>query len=151
MERLLRLMLLRASPTIICVCVGASNLNAECLQQTARSVMSHALVFAGTVVEITSTGPEGARVTFEVDRVWKGSVTRHFDLYVWYRQAEIPTFETGQRHLAIADPLVKPEVRRDVGVDDKNTVAYSAAQCSDRPSLVPSIEADLGTGALPKG
>jgi len=139
-----------ACSTFAVLVLGASNANAECARRTATSVLSHALVFRGTVLQLTNTGPQGVRVTFDVDRVWKGSVTRRFDVYVSWRQSEIPYFETGQRHLVIADPQTDPERRQAVGIDEKNTLAYFPVRCSDRASLVRTIESDLGAGSPPQ-
>jgi len=145
-EKSIRRPLAYAYATIVYLLLGATNLSAECVQQTAKSAMSsHALTFSGTVVEITQTLPFGARVTFEVDWVWKGFVTRRFDLYVSYRETELPQFEIGKRYLAMGD-LLRPQLRQDVGLDEKNTVAYAPARCSDWTTT----EADLGTGAPPE-
>jgi hypothetical protein len=150
MEKWRRCLLTSASATFVALLISASTLHAECVQRNAKMLMSHALVFSGTVIEANASGPEGARLTFEVDSVWKGSVTRRFDIYAWYRQPEAPHLELGKRHLVIADPLVDPQVRQYVGLDRKEMVAYSPASCTDPASLVPGIEVDLGAGAPPK-
>jgi hypothetical protein len=51
------------------------------------------LVFSGTVAEVTRTSEVGYRATFDVDRVWKGPVSRRIDLYLWELPPEGPRFE----------------------------------------------------------
>jgi len=148
MEESMKRLLAGACLIVALLVTGASNVNAECIQLTAKSALSHALVFKGTAVQMTNTGPEGVRVTFDVDRVWKGSVTQRFDIYVSWRQVEIPYFEIGRRHLVIADPQTNPQRRQEVGLDEQSTVAYFPVQCSDSPAS--TIESDLGVGSPPQ-
>ena len=59
---------------------------AECVMVSAKAMLegpSTELAFSGKVVEITRTADLGYRASFEVDRVWRGSITKRFDLYVW--------------------------------------------------------------------
>src|SRR5579871_5272558 len=82
--------------------------HAECIRIPARALMEEKhveLVFSGTVVEIARTADLGYRATFDVDRVWKGSVSRRIDLYVWELAPEIPRFESGRRYVAVARQL----------------------------------------------
>ena len=91
------------SSALRCAIVAASLLaprsaHAECFTLTAPFVMRESvfeLVFSGTVVEVTRTSELAYRATFDVDRVWKGSVAPRIDLYVWELSAEIPRFEAG--------------------------------------------------------
>ena len=57
--------------------------HAECIGMPAKWVMGQKdveLVFSGTVVEVVRTADLGYRATFDVDRVWKGSVSKRLDL-----------------------------------------------------------------------
>jgi hypothetical protein len=79
-----------ASATVVAWLLTAPSAVAKCAMLTAQQVMAeraYEVVFRGTVVEITRASGAGYRATFDVDRVWKGAVSRRFDLYVW----EIPT------------------------------------------------------------
>ena len=125
--------------------------HAECFTLTATFVMQESvaeLVFSGTVVEITRTGDAGYRATFDVDRVWKGSVPRRFDLYVWELSAERPRFEAGHRYVALAQKLTDSRTREGVGLGQSDLVAYTPTQCSD--SLAPDIAVGLGAGRPPQ-
>ena len=80
----------------------------------AKQVMEekrYEVVFAGTVVAVTRTAELGYRATFEVDRVWKGTVMKRFDLYVWELSPERPRFEVGKHYLALARTLVSSRER----------------------------------------
>ena len=125
--------------------------NAECFTLTAQYVMQNSfaeLVFSGTVVEITRMGDVGYRATFDVDRVWKGSVSRRMDLYVWELSPEIPRFEAGHHYIAVAHKLTDSRTRAGVGLDQSDVVAFTPVQCSD--SLSPDIARELGPGRPPK-
>src|SRR4051812_16867553 len=57
---------------------------AECVTPSAAMAKeSGALVFRGRVEGLNQTTDLGVRVTFNVDRVWTGSVSKRFDLFVW--------------------------------------------------------------------
>jgi hypothetical protein len=60
------------------------------------------LVFSGTVVSITRTAALRYRATFYADRVWRGDVTRRFDLDVDELEAEVPHFAEGGYYLVFA-------------------------------------------------
>lgn len=63
----------------------APTAGAECVKVTPKTwidMPSSELVFSGTVVDVTRTADLGYRATFEVARVWKGSVRGRIDLYV---------------------------------------------------------------------
>jgi hypothetical protein len=128
--------------------------SAECVRTTARQVMEskhYEVVFSGTVVAITRTADFGYRATFDVDRVWKGTVAKRSDLHVWEMAAETPRFVVGQKYLALARKLVAPEERNGVGLKGTDIVAFTPVQCSDPDSLAPDIIRDLGRGYPPKG
>lgn len=108
------------------------------------------VVFAGKVVAVTRTAKFGYRATFDVDRVWKGAVTKRFDLYIWELNPELPRFELGQQYLALAGRLVTSREREGAGIPASNTVAFTPVQCSDPPSLDPDLGRHLGAGSPPK-
>jgi hypothetical protein len=124
---------------------------AECFLLTAKYVMEQSiseLVFSGTVVEVTRTAELGYRATFEVDRIWKGAVSKRFDLYVWELAPETPRFEVGRHYVALAIRLTDSVSRQRAGVIGTETVAYSPVFCSN--SLSPDIVRELGIGEPPK-
>jgi len=128
--------------------------HAECFVQTAKFVMgepSIELVFSGQVVEVARSGEWGSRVTFEVNRVWKGSVPERLDLYVRERSSNAPRFQEGERYVALAAKLKDaPSVRAELGLSQSKAPFFIAMQCSDRTVLAPNIERDLGSSYEPK-
>jgi len=138
-----------ASTMIVAWLLGAPFARAECFIVTAQHVMTekaYELVFHGTVVEILRASDNRYRATFDVDRVWKGSVAKRFDLYIWEPPAETPRFEVGSQYVALAQRLIAPRARRDVGLGDMDTLAYTPLLCSDRMLQAPDFIRDLGTG-----
>jgi hypothetical protein len=126
----------------------------ECVTLNAKSVMAEKnieLAFSGKVVEITKAGEMGTRVTFDVDRVWKGSVPKRFTLYVWASSPEMPHFTKDQHQLAFAHKLTDPPARLGLGVKSTDGVVYAPVQCTDPSSLPPDLERELGPGHAPKG
>jgi hypothetical protein len=118
----------------------------------AKQVMEnklYELVFTGNVVAVTRTADFGYRATFDVDRVWKGVVTKQFDLYVWELSPEQPRFEVGHRYLALAKTLVTSQQRDGAGVPSSVAVAFTPVNCSD--ALDPDVVRYLGAGLPPKG
>jgi len=90
-------------------------------------------------------------VTFEVDRVWKGSVPERLDVYVHERSSNAPRFRKGERYVALAARLKDaPTVRAELGLSESKAPIVIAMQCSDRAVLSPNIEGDLGPGYDPK-
>src|SRR5262249_23150675 len=131
----------------------ASPARSECFVLTANDLMEGAVyevVFSGRVVEITRTGPDGYRATFEVDRVWKGSVSKRFDLYIWELAPEIPGFAVGQHYLAAAQRLVDPRARQGTGLGGTDAVAFTPVQCTGTVSQSAAVVGDLGEGKPPK-
>ena len=125
--------------------------HAECFLLTANYVMQQSvfeLVFSGTVVEVARTGDLAYRARFDVDRVWKGSVARRIDLYVWELSAEHPRFEAGHHYVALAQKLTDSRTRQGVGLAQSDMEAFTPVQCSD--SLAPDIARELGAGRSPK-
>jgi hypothetical protein len=122
--------------------------SAECIRvPPSDAIRPHELVFSGKVIEITRTADLAYRATFEVDHVWAGSVTKHFDLYV-REGAESPQYIKGQEYVALATRLTSRE-RQDVGLGDIGTLAFRAIACSDIYSISDFIR-DLGPGKPPK-
>jgi hypothetical protein len=129
---------------------------AECVRISAKEMAKlvmeetrYELVFSGTVVAVTRTADAGYRATVEVDRVWKGSVTKRFDLYVGELAAEIPRFEIGHHYLALARKVVTAQERKSVGLDQDDVVAFTPVACSDPLSLPPDLARELGRGRVP--
>jgi hypothetical protein len=141
-----------ASAAIVVWLLTASFVRAECVIITAKQVMTenaYEVVFSGAVVEIVRTSDDGYRATFDVDRVWKGSISKRLDLYVWEIPSETPRFDVGFQYLALAQRLIAPRARRDVGLGDTDTLAYTPLLCSDRMLQAPDIIRDLGPGRPP--
>ena len=125
---------------------------AECFVQTGKFVMAQKsveLVFSGTVVGITPIDPYFRyRATFEVDRVWKGSVTKRFDLYVAGLEEGIRGFQMGQWSVVTATRVTDRRSRQEFGLASTSSTAFKAPICSD--ALAPDIHAQLGPGYPPK-
>ena len=114
--------------------LGASPVGAECLIQTPDGVLaekSHELVFRGRVIEIGRTTQVGYQATFEVDRVWKGSVPNPMQLYVWEQLSELPHFELGRQYIVVAQRLGEGRERSAVGLTAADGVAFAPVMCSD--------------------
>lgn len=133
------------------------SVGAECVRLAAKDMAKRVVegkhfevVFSGKVVAVSRVAESGYRATFDVDRVWKGTVTRRFDLYVWELSPEVPRFEVGQQHLALAKRLMTSRDREGVGLQNSDAVAFTPVQCSDSPSLDPDLVRHLGAGWPPK-
>ena len=125
---------------------------AECVMVTAKQVLENPgfeLVFSGTVIAADSTGEQGYRVTFDVDRVWKGSVSKRFDLYVSPRVAETPTFELGRHSVAVAWNSITHVCGNSSDLAATDTVAFTPVPCTDSASLSPSFIQDMGPSKPP--
>jgi len=138
---------------VLTLLLASAHARAECVVQTAKSIMAKPtieLVLGGEVIEITRVGDLGYRATFEVNRVWKGSVPKRFDLHVWELSPEMPRFEKGHRYVALAKTMTDPPVRQGLGLGATDAIAFTPTPCSDPPSLAPGLERDLGPGYAPK-
>ena len=129
---------------------------AECVMVSAKAMLegpSTELAFSGKVVEITRTADLGYRASFEVDRVWRGSITKRFDLYVWEMEPEKPRFEVNHQYVAFAQRL-STRARQGVGLSETAPVAFTPVTCSDGYSLsadrVRETIQELGPGKPPK-
>jgi hypothetical protein len=86
-------------------------------------------VFSGQVVEVARSGEWGTRVTFEVSRVWKGSVPERLDLYVRERSSNAPRFQKGERYVALAAMLKDfPAVRAELELSESKAPIFIAMQ-----------------------
>jgi hypothetical protein len=135
---------------VLSALLTASSAHAECFLLDAKFVMQDKLVelvFSGTVVDVVRTGEVGYRATFDVDRVWKGTVPRRFDLHVWELDPEIPRFEKGRHYVALAHRMDAARARQGVGLGGSDAVAFTPTHCSE--SLAPDIARDLGPGRPP--
>ena len=101
------------------------------------------------VVEIEA-GEPGTRVTFDVERVWKGPVTKRFSLYVWESSTEKPHFTKDQHQLGFAHKLTDLPARQGLGLKPADGIIYAPLQCTDPSSLPPNLERELGPGHAPK-
>ena len=125
---------------------------AECFGKNGKFVMAQKsieLVFSGTVVAITPIDQYFRyRATFEVDRVWKGSVTKRFDLYVSGLEEGIPGFQIGQWSVVTATRISDRRARQEFGLSSTSKAAFKVPICSD--ALAPDIRAQLGPGYPPR-
>ena len=70
------------SSALLVLSLMPASASGECLTPSARTLDEPTveLVFGGYVVGITQVAELGVRVTFNVERVWKGSVPKRLDL-----------------------------------------------------------------------
>jgi hypothetical protein len=107
---------------------------AECVTRTAQDVLQDSRierVFSGTVTVVNRTAEFGYRATFAVDRVWKGTTSTPFAVYVYEGSPEVPRFETGRTYIVQARRLIDPDARRRVGVTTEDATVFSPIDCSD--------------------
>lgn len=128
----------------------------ECVAVSAEMILADsrvALVFSGRMVGRVYVGkPERPtyRATFEVDRVWKGTVPKRIDIYVSELSAEAPRFDEGREYVVIANRVVDSKLRQDMGLADAEVPAFAARACSGDHDLPPDIRKQLGKGSQPK-
>jgi hypothetical protein len=144
------------SVIVVTSLLAVPSARAECVMVSAKAMLegpSTELAFSGRVVEIIRTADLGYRATFEVDRVWRGSLTKRFDLYVWEMEPEKPRFEVDRQYVAFAQRL-STRARQGVGLSETDPVAFTPVTCSDGYSLSPDRVRDtiqeLGPGKSPK-
>src|SRR5579862_6687059 len=108
-------------------------------------------IFRGTVVSSALLGtPErtaGLIVTFDVGRIWKGSVGTRVELVVDWN-AENPRFSVGNSSPVFARTL-DAEGRRRLGLTGTDAPALAAVPCTD-DYLESEITAILGPGDEPR-
>lgn len=125
--------------------------HAECFFITAQYVMSAPsieLAFLGRVVNRVQVNERVSRVTFEVSRVWKGSVARRVDLYVWDLDAEAPRFPARAESVVLARKFDDAALRRAAGLSDSPALTeFQAMSCTDVHE--PDLAKELGPGRVP--
>src|SRR5262249_17550301 len=97
-------------PSLLAALLGAALLPqlalAECItiNDSLRAVMPYAdIVFSGTVTEVVDLSGELDRfITFDVDRVWKGPVTKRFSIHGFDLPLGRYTFDVGRTYLVFA-------------------------------------------------
>jgi hypothetical protein len=134
--------------------VAAQTASGECVKVGVRDFLGqHAdrIFLKGTTLSVTPIGDpartSGFKVTFDVERVWKGSVSKRVELYVDLK-ADNPQFQLG--HSAIfAATVLGDAARRLYGIIGTDTPAYAPIMCSDLFSESEITDA-LGAGNEPK-
>ena len=138
----------------LAVAVVPSSADAECVRLTPKRLLNQPdtqLAFVGKVVEVTRTSDEGARVTFEVERVWKGDVPKRIDIYTWYPNPEAPRYDQkGSSYVVAAKPLVEERAREGVGLRDSDAVVFAGLTCSEGFTVQDFVRA-AGPGKPPAG
>jgi hypothetical protein len=104
---------------------------------------------------MTWTANFGYRATFDVDRIWKGSVAKRFDVWVYeLASSDFPRFESGRPYLVEAHRMTDPVHRRGAGLGDSDAVVFAPVQCSPSDSIDNEwgrkIVKDLGPGYSPR-
>jgi hypothetical protein len=132
--------------TVFTLVLASSSARAECIGGTEwwLSEKGVELVFSGTVTKVTRTAELGYRATFDVDRVWKGAVPKHFDLWVWELAAEMDRVEVGRRYIVGAKRLVDARARQGAGLAGTDTVAFTQVMCGAK-----SYKEAEQTGSIP--
>ena len=125
-----RLIVLR-SVIVVAFLLAAPSVRAECITGGRWWIDEKLveLVFSGTVVEITRTAETGYRTAVDVDRVWKGTVPRRFDLHVWELSSEVPRVEVGRRYVLGARRLTTLRERQGAGLSANDIVAFAPIDC----------------------
>ena len=123
----------------------------ECLVLTGPYIMKSPeieLVFSGRVVEYEVTADAAYRATFDVDRVWKGTVRKRIEIHVWQLQGEMPRYGKDGEYIVLAKQLTDPRVREAVGLGATDRPAFTPTTCAD--ALSTNIRKELGPGSPPK-
>jgi hypothetical protein len=109
-----------------------------------------AFVFSGTVVEIKGD-PDGAFVTFDVDRIWKGPTRRRLVLPL-YVTLDSVRFVEGQDYVVFADRHVaSPTIPDSMKVPTVSEPVFDVSICSPTESLeqAQATLKQLGRGTKP--
>lgn len=105
---------------------------AECIGMPLRPIVDQAaVVFSGTVVKVTANTASacgGQIITFDVDRVWKGSPTKHFVIYSFTRTPEPFQFTVGTKYVVPAH-LQTTEERTQFGLGASEPPTFGVGQC----------------------
>ncbi len=107
--------------------LAIQNGRAECLTAGEWWLRSPGVeaVFSGTVVEIDRIPPFVYRYVLDVDRVWKGDVTKRFVLYVSEVIGEQSRLELRERYVVGARRLQSTSERAGVGLTDTDALAHT--------------------------
>jgi hypothetical protein len=134
MTWLLRIGRARLVHIVMVSCIGGlspSAVSAECPLMTASQGMAMpttVAVFSGTVIDIEeSAGAATYLVTFDVQRVWKGTLTKRVSLYQSNTSDAIP-FSAGVPYLIVAYRL-RPE-ERDVSGTIRRAATLGIVTCA---------------------
>ena len=130
----------------------ASIARAECVKIPPKEWLKFPdteLTFSGNVAEVTKAGELAVRATFEVERVWKGQVSRWFDVYTSPpASAETPYDEKDHSYVVIATRLLNKEARTNAGFGNSDAVVFTGANCSRLYSVDEFVRA-VGRGKPP--
>jgi hypothetical protein len=128
---------------------------AECIGMPIRPIADQAaLVFGGTVMNIaanTASGWGGQIITFDVDRVWKGSPTKQFVIYSFTRTPEPFEFTIGTKYVVLAH-IQTTEERTHFGLAASAPATFGVGQCGEGTRTYEHAKteiADLGPGRAP--
>jgi hypothetical protein len=127
---------------------------AECIRVSLHDrIRPAAVAFSGTATNVVANAASewpGTIVTFDVDRVWKGSVTRRFMVHSFTRTPEGISFTAGKKYLVFAH---SPTTEENDDLRLKTTPAFVVGQCGDGTEefmLIPAADlAELGAGNVP--
>ena len=128
---------------------------AECIGMPLRPIADHAaVVFSGTVIKAAAnTASEwgGQIITFDVDRVWKGSATKHFVIYSFTRTPEPFQFTVGTKYVVLAHTQTTEE-RAQFGLAASEPATFGVGQCGEGTRTYENAKAEiaeLGPGRAP--
>jgi hypothetical protein len=148
-------LMVRCAGFIIVAVVSMSSLaRAECIAvrfDVPASLRASDLVFAGTLVK---TENQGDRLTFRVDRIWKGrSIRQDVVVYVLGRPwVESYLFSEKDEYLIFAHMLSAEERRSEYVNPDEPTAFGIARSCGSPPPLTLSTELDkMAQSRRPRG
>jgi hypothetical protein len=120
-----------------------------------RPIAAHAaVVFSGTVMMVTVNAASesgGQIITFDIDRVWKGSATKHLVIYSFTRTPEPFDFTVGTKYVILAHTQTAEE-RAVFGVPASEPPTFGVGQCGEGTRAVEYAKAeiaDLGPGRAP--
>ena len=130
---------------------------AECVFLRANlTAKSAALVFSGTATNIAANDASewpSAIITFDVDKVWKGPVTKQFVVYSFTRTVEPFTFKVGQEYLVFAHAQTEAE-RQDLNLGITERQVFVVGQCGDgtreMAMVTPQEIMELGPASGPR-
>jgi hypothetical protein len=128
---------------------------AECVFMPLRPIADEAaIVFSGTVMNVAAnTASEwgGQIVTFDVDRVWKGSPTKEFVIYSFTRTPEPFPFTMGTKYVVPAHTQTTEE-RTEFGLPASGPQTFGVGGCGGGTRTYEQAKgdiADLGPGRAP--